>query len=130
MFHKVSVVGYWNAKVLAFWKCFNITDYTIYNPKYVVQSLPGKKYKTQYAVTTETTFWYHLEIIWLIKMKMKTTLKNRSHRLDINRLRQRNKYTKYTKNCLTVMMPFTYICIYLDIITVRQFFVCVYILSA
>ena len=46
---------------------------------------------------------------------MKTTLKNRSHRLDINRLRhrQRNKYTKYMKNGLTVMMSFTYIYVYI-----------------
>ena len=38
-------------------------------------------------------------------MKMRLTLKNRSHRYDINRLkpRHRNKQTKY-KMCLSIMM--------------------------
>ena len=45
------------------------------------------------------------EIIWLIVMKMRLKMKIRSHRCDINRIRQRHehKYTK-CKMCLTTMM--------------------------
>ena len=45
------------------------------------------------------------KIIWLIIMKMRVKMKNRSHRYDINRARPRHghEYTKY-KFCLSTMV--------------------------
>ena len=45
------------------------------------------------------------EIMWLIVMKMRLKMKNRSHRYDINRARPRlgHKYTKY-KMRLSIMI--------------------------
>ena len=44
-------------------------------------------------------------MIWLILMKMRLKIKNRSHRYDINKLRPRHghKYTK-CKMCFSMMM--------------------------
>ena len=48
---------------------------------------------------------YLNKVIWLITMKVRLKVKNRSHRYDINRPRPRHehKYTKY-KMCLTSIM--------------------------
>ena len=45
------------------------------------------------------------EVIWLMSMKMRLKMKNRSLRYNINRprLRHGNKYTKY-KMCLSIIM--------------------------
>ena len=45
------------------------------------------------------------QVTWLMTMKIKLEIKNRSNRYDINRLMPRHgyKYTKY-KTCLSIMM--------------------------
>ena len=48
----------------------------------------------------------HSEVIWLITMKTRLKIQNRSHRYGVNRPRLRHRHSNYTKSkmCLIVMM--------------------------
>ena len=62
----------------------------------------NKKYSKKY---TKNKYVCLSEVIWLMTMKVRLDMKNRSNRYDINRprLKHDHKYTKY-KTCLSIMM--------------------------
>ena len=70
-----------------------------YHPTFIRHILQKKQKKQKNKCV------YIHDIIRLIIITVKTTMKNRSHRYDTNRLRSRHghKYSKY-KNCLVMMI--------------------------
>ena len=66
---------------------------------YIVRGYREKNGKYILQKVWKITVLYFNEIIWLIKMKVKTIMKNRSHWYGINRRRPRDrlKYTKYKR---------------------------------
>ena len=68
------------------------------------------KNNRKYSKTcTKNTYICLNEVIWLMAMKMRLKMKNRSHRYDINRPRFRDEH-KYTK-CKMYLSIMMFICI-------------------